>query len=66
MSPPRHNLPLSAGEFIQFVGRERDIVDLSRIMGESRMLTLTGTGGIGKTRLALAVADRAIAAGGMQ
>ncbi|GAA1458614.1 LuxR C-terminal-related transcriptional regulator [Nocardiopsis exhalans] len=60
MSPPRHNLPLSAGEFIQFVGRERDIVDLSRIMGESRMLTLTGTGGIGKTRLALHLAERVL------
>ncbi|PWV50201.1 putative ATPase [Nocardiopsis sp. L17-MgMaSL7] len=60
MSPPRHNLPLSAGEFIQFVGRERDIVDLSRLMGTARMITLTGTGGIGKTRLALHLAERVL------
>ncbi|MEU3017921.1 LuxR C-terminal-related transcriptional regulator [Nocardiopsis sp. NPDC007018] len=60
MSPPRHNLPLSAGEFIQFVGRERDIVDLSRLMGSARMITLTGTGGIGKTRLALHLAERVL------
>ncbi|MFD6097136.1 ATP-binding protein [Nocardiopsis flavescens] len=58
MSPPRHNLPLSAGEFIRFVGRERDIVDLGRLLGTARMVTLTGTGGIGKTRLALHLAER--------
>ncbi|ASU60004.1 ATP-binding protein [Nocardiopsis dassonvillei] len=58
MSPPRHNLPLSAGEFISFVGRERDIVDLGRLLGTARMVTLTGTGGIGKTRLALHLAER--------
>ncbi|MDT0330708.1 ATP-binding protein, partial [Nocardiopsis lambiniae] len=60
MSPPRHNLPLSAGEFIRFVGRERDIVDLGRLLGTARMVTLTGTGGIGKTRLALHLAERVI------
>ncbi len=60
MSPPRHNLPLSAGEFIQFVGRERDIVDLSHLMDTARMITLTGTGGIGKTRLALHLAERVL------
>lgn len=60
MSHPRHNLPLSAGEFIRFVGRERDIVDLSHLLGTSRMVSLTGTGGIGKTRLALHVAERVL------
>ncbi len=60
MSPPRHNLPLSAGEFIQFVGRERDIVDLSHLMDSARMITLSGTGGIGKTRLALHLAERVL------
>ncbi|WP_028648362.1 LuxR C-terminal-related transcriptional regulator [Nocardiopsis sp. CNT312] len=60
MSHPRHNLPLSAGEFVRFVGRERDIIDLSRILGTARMVTLTGTGGIGKTRLALHLAERVL------
>ncbi|MEV2277513.1 tetratricopeptide repeat protein [Nocardiopsis sp. NPDC049922] len=60
MSHPRHNLPLSAGEFIRFVGRERDIVDLGRLLGTARMVTLTGTGGIGKTRLALHLAERVL------
>ena len=58
MSHPRHNLPLSTGEFLRFVGRERDIVDLCRLLGTARLVTLTGTGGIGKTRLALHVAER--------
>jgi predicted ATPase/DNA-binding CsgD family transcriptional regulator len=60
MSHPRHNLPLSAGEFIRFVGRERDIVDLGRLLGTARLVTLTGTGGIGKTRLALHLAERVL------
>lgn len=60
MSHPRHNLPLSTGEFVRFVGRERDIVDLARLLGSARMVTLTGTGGIGKTRLALHVAERVL------
>lgn len=58
MSHPRHNLPLPTGEFLRFVGRERDIVDLCRLLGTARLVTLTGTGGIGKTRLALHVAER--------
>ncbi|WP_017612298.1 LuxR C-terminal-related transcriptional regulator [Nocardiopsis salina] len=58
MSHPRHTLPLSTGEFLRFVGRERDIVDLCRLLGTARLVTLTGTGGIGKTRLALHVAER--------
>ena len=60
MFHPRHNLPLSTGEFVRFVGRERDIVDLTRLLGSARMVTLTGTGGIGKTRLALHVAERVL------
>ena len=60
MFHPRHNLPLSTGEFVRFVGRERDIVDLARLLGSTRMVTLTGTGGIGKTRLALHVAERVL------
>jgi len=36
-----------------FVGRERELAELCKLVGETRMLTLTGPGGIGKTRLAL-------------
>lgn len=39
-----------------FVGRSREIAEVERLLHASRLLTLTGTGGIGKTRLALRVA----------
>ena len=45
-----------------FVGREREIAAARRLLGTSRMLTLTGAGGIGKTRLSLQVAMEALAA----
>lgn len=52
-------LPLTS-----FVGRESEIGEVERILGTTRLLTLTGTGGVGKTRLALEVGNRALAAGG--
>src|SRR5829696_7495327 len=39
-----------------FVGREREILEVKRTLSATRLLTLTGTGGSGKTRLALEVA----------
>ncbi|NJP98505.1 tetratricopeptide repeat protein [Nonomuraea sp. FMUSA5-5] len=50
---PRHNLPAEPNRFI---GRERDLDDLRGLFGETRVVTLCGVGGIGKTRLALQVA----------
>jgi predicted ATPase/serine/threonine protein kinase len=41
-----------------FVGRDRAITDVTSILGEARLMTLTGPGGIGKTRLAIEVATR--------
>ena len=52
-TPPR-NLPLALSTF---VGREREIAEAKRLVEEYRLLTLTGPGGSGKTRLALAVAE---------
>ena len=34
------------------IGRQRELADLSRLLSETRLLTMTGVGGIGKTRLA--------------
>src|SRR2546429_343501 len=41
------NLPAEPNSFI---GRERDLVDLARLLGEVRALTLSGPGGIGRPR----------------
>lgn len=41
-----------------FIGRERELVDVERLLDRARLLTLTGAGGSGKTRLALEAARR--------
>ncbi len=43
-------LPVS---LTSFIGRESDLAEVRRLLGFTRMLTLTGAGGIGKTRLAI-------------
>lgn len=48
------NLPAEA---TSFVGRRRETVAATRLLGEHRLLTLTGGAGVGKTRLALRVAS---------
>jgi len=48
-----HNLPAS---LTSFVGRERELSEVKRMLAMTRLLTLTGPGGSGKTRLALEVA----------
>ena len=50
---PPNNLPL---ELSSFVGREKELAEVKRLLEDSRLLTLTGSGGCGKTRLALAAA----------
>ena len=44
----------------RFVGRDRELEDLVRLVGQTRLLTLTGAGGSGKTRLARETAVRLV------
>jgi len=59
-SPPvhRHNLP---AQLTSFIGREREMAEVKRLIAGTRLLTLTGPGGCGKTRLALQVAGDVLA-----
>ena len=54
-----HNLPAPR---TSFVGRERELLEVKRELAMTRLLTLTGTGGSGKTRLALEVARSLVGA----
>src|SRR5579875_3014402 len=55
--PPelQHNLP---APLTSFVGRVRELAEVERLLEEGRLVTLTGVGGVGKTRLALETAAR--------
>lgn len=48
----RHNLPV---QLTPLIGREIDVATLGELVSDERLVTLTGSGGVGKTRLALAV-----------
>ncbi len=52
--PPPSNLPTPLSSF---VGRRWEVAEVAKLLDTSRLVTLTGTGGIGKTRLAIEVAD---------
>jgi hypothetical protein len=49
------NLPAEA---TSFVGRQHEIAEVERMLGAARLVTLTGVGGVGKSRLALRIATR--------
>ncbi|MGE5222701.1 MAG: AfsR/SARP family transcriptional regulator, partial [Omnitrophica WOR_2 bacterium] len=51
---PRPNLPL---ELTRFFGREKEITQVKERLAEGRLVTLTGSGGVGKTRLSLRVIE---------
>src|SRR3954471_13793906 len=53
--PAAGNLPT---ELSSFVGRERELAEVGRLLSSARAITLTGPGGIGKTRLALRAARK--------
>jgi len=45
-----HNLPT---QLTAFIGREKEIAEIKALLGSSRLVTLTGSGGTGKTRLSI-------------
>ena len=49
----RHNLP---AQITNFIGREKEIIEIKHAINGHRLVTLTGSGGTGKTRLSLQVA----------
>jgi predicted ATPase/class 3 adenylate cyclase/DNA-binding CsgD family transcriptional regulator len=55
ITAPRTNLPV---QLTSFVGREAEVVEVRRLLADSRLVVLTGSGGCGKTRLAVEVARR--------
>ncbi|MCX6057032.1 MAG: protein kinase [Chloroflexi bacterium] len=50
----RHNLPL---QLTTFIGREKEVEQIKKRLEKNHLVTLTGSGGIGKTRLSIQVAS---------
>src|SRR5256884_1291394 len=60
MARPRHRLGNLPAETTSFVGRRRELAEIRKKLNTSRLVSLVGPGGVGKTRLALrAAADLA-------
>ena len=49
-----HNLP---SQFTSFVGRSQQMTEVRKLLADNRLVTLTGAGGVGKTRLAVELAN---------
>jgi predicted ATPase/DNA-binding SARP family transcriptional activator len=56
---PKHNLP---SQLSSFFGREKEQVEIMDLVSKNRLVTLVGTGGIGKTRLSLQIAEKVVSA----
>jgi predicted ATPase/class 3 adenylate cyclase len=58
--PPLHSLESAAGNLppqrTEFIGRDQELSRLEKLIDRSRLVTLTGVGGVGKTRVALQAA----------
>ncbi|HLO14764.1 MAG TPA: NB-ARC domain-containing protein, partial [Anaerolineales bacterium] len=55
--PPKTNVPVP---LTSFIGRKRELEEVKLLLSSARLLTLTGVGGIGKTRLAIQAAHELI------
>src|SRR5246127_5809290 len=56
MAPVRRGAGNLPAELTSFVGRRGELAEVKRLLAGSRLVTLTGIGGVGKTRLALRAA----------
>ena len=54
---PQTNLPAS---LTSFIGREKEQADILKLITKHRLITLTGSGGVGKTRLSLKIGERVL------
>lgn len=53
----KHNLPC---QLTSFIGRQREITQVKDLLARHRLVTITGPGGVGKTRLAIRVAEEVV------
>ena len=53
----QHNLPF---QISRFIGREKELEEVTDLIADHRLVTLVGTGGIGKTRLSLKVGEKVL------
>ncbi|HEY5095164.1 MAG TPA: NB-ARC domain-containing protein [Candidatus Eremiobacteraceae bacterium] len=53
-----NNIP---ADLLPLIGRERELAEIKAVLSQSRLVTLTGAGGVGKTRIALQCAADSIA-----
>lgn len=54
---PRHNLP---HRLTSFVGRQREVDEIEALVREHRLVTIVGSGGVGKTRVAVQVGSNSL------
>jgi len=55
VNKPKSNLPVS---LTSFIGREKEQADAIQLLSKHRLVTLTGSGGVGKTRFAIKVGEQ--------
>ena len=62
LAQPATNLP---AQLTRFIGREREMAEVKRLLSSTRLFTLTGSGGAGKTRLAIEIGASFLGPGGL-
>jgi predicted ATPase/Tfp pilus assembly protein PilF/DNA-binding XRE family transcriptional regulator len=58
ISPPIEPISNLPAQLTTFIGREKEQVEVIRLLTKHRLVTLTGAGGVGKTRLSLKVSEQ--------